>query len=206
MPWDWTAIEERIAMKVQLEKSFALAAGADAAWALLQDMEAVAACMPGARLTERVDEHRYKGTVTVKMGPASMAFRGELELREVDPAARTLRMLARGTDQTGSSGAAMDLHARIEEVSAGSCRLVGSSEVSVSGKAAAFGGRLMQGVADQVLQQFAANFAQKLPTTATAAPLPQAEAAAQARELGVFALAWAMVREWAQHVFPARGA
>ena len=38
-------------MKVQIEKSFPLAASADAAWTLLQDLEAVAECMPGARIT-----------------------------------------------------------------------------------------------------------------------------------------------------------
>lgn len=195
-------------MKVQLEKAFALPASADAAWTLLQDMEAVAACMPGARLTERVDDSHYKGTVTVRMGPATLAFKGELELREVDPAARSLRMLGRGTDSTGTSGAAMDLQARIEEAGPAACRLVGTSEVSVSGKAAAFGGRLMQGVADQVLQQFVANFAQRLPvvSTVTAEAEPAPQQPPTARELNVFALAWAMVREWAQHVFPARRA
>ena len=63
-------------MKVELEKSFPLPAPAEAAWALLQDVEAVAGCMPGARITERVDATHYKGTVTVRLGPSSMAFRG----------------------------------------------------------------------------------------------------------------------------------
>lgn len=194
-------------MKVQLEKSFPLPASAEAAWTLLQDMEAMAACMPGARLSERVDDSHYKGTVTVKMGPAGLVFRGEMELRDVDPLARSLRMLGRGTDNTGTSGAALDLHARIEEESPISCRLVGTSELSVSGKAAAFGGRLIQGVADQVLQQFAANFAQRLPTTPAALPDTDVPAPVPvAAELNAFAMAWAMVREWAQHVFPARRA
>ena len=195
-------------MKVQLERAFPLPATAASAWALLQDLEAVAGCMPGARITQRVDATHYKGTVAVKLGPASLSFRGEVEVKEFDPDARMLRLLGRGTDTTGTSGAAMDLQARIEAVDAASCRLLGTSEVSVSGKAAAFGGRLMSGVADQVLQQFVANFAQRLPVvssvTAEAEPAPQQPPTA--RELNVFALAWAMVREWAQHVFPARRA
>jgi hypothetical protein len=91
-----------------------------------------------------------------------MAFRGEVEVREIDPATRSLHLIGRGTDNTGTSGAAMDLRAHIEPDGA-ACKLVGLSEVSVSGKAATFGGRLMSGVADQVLQQFAANFAKRLP-------------------------------------------
>jgi carbon monoxide dehydrogenase subunit G len=199
-------------MKVQLEKSFPLPGPAEAAWALLQDLEAVAACMPGARITERVDPSHYKGTVTVRLGPASLAFRGDVEVKEVDAASRALRMVGRGTDSTGTSGAAMDLHARVEAVDASSSRLVGHSEVSVSGKAATFGGRLMQGVADQVLGQFAANFAQRLPAVAPAgeavageaAPAPAHEPAA--RELNGLALLWAMVRDWFHHLFGARRA
>ena len=165
-------------MKVQLEKSFALDGRAAAAWVLLQDLEAVAACMPGARITERIDARRMKGTVTVKLGPASLAFRGEVEVKDVDDAARSLFLVGRGTDTTGSSGAAMDLRAHIEEAGSAACSLVGAAEVSVSGKAAAFGARMMSAVADQVLQQFAANFAERLRSMPEPEPEP-AQAAAQ---------------------------
>ena len=194
-------------MKVQLERSSSLPAPAEFAWSLLQDIEAVAACMPGARITERVDETHYKGTVTVKLGPASLAFRGEIEVKALDAAARSLHLVGRGTDNTGTSGAAMDLNARVEAVDAGSCRLLGTSELSVSGKVATFGGRLMQGVADQLLQQFAANFAQHLPPAPPAGGPPEQAAPepapAPARELNGLALAWAMLRDWFQQLFRA---
>ncbi|GAB3659133.1 SRPBCC family protein [Ramlibacter alkalitolerans] len=207
-------------MKVQLEKSFALGGPAAAAWTLLQDLEAVAACMPGARITERVDDRHVKGTVTVKLGPASLAFRGEVEVKDVDAAARSLFLVGRGTDTTGTSGAAMDLRAHIEEAGTTACRLVGAAEVSVSGKAATFGGRLMSAVADQVLQQFAANFAEKLRSlpvqapdepaarpaeAAPAEPAPNPPPAAK-RELNGLALLWAMFRAWLHDLFPARRA
>jgi carbon monoxide dehydrogenase subunit G len=196
-------------MKVQLEKSFPLPATADAAWVLLQDVEAVAGCMPGARITERVDESHYRGTVTVKLGPASLAFRGEVEVREVDPAARALRLVGRGTDTTGTSGAGMDLHARIEAVDAASCRLQGNAEVSVSGKAATFGGRLMQGVADQVLQQFVANFSARLPAVQAGEAVVAESAAASVQApptLNGLALLWAMVRDWFHQLLAAKRA
>ena len=56
--------EERDGMKVEIEKSYPMPAPAGVAWALLQDIEAVAACMPGAKITERLDAAHYKGTVT----------------------------------------------------------------------------------------------------------------------------------------------
>src|SRR5215831_13406705 len=145
-------------MKVDLEKTFPLPGSAQVAWGLLQDVEAVAACMPGAKITEKLPDGGYKGTVTVKLGPATMAFRGEISVRDQDAATHSLRLLGRGTDSTGTSGASMDLAARIEDVPGGSSQLVGRSEVTMSGKAAAFGGRMMNSVADQILKQFGENF------------------------------------------------
>ena len=166
-------------MKVQLEKTYPMPGSADTAWTLLQDVEAVAGCMPGAAITERIDATHYKGTVAVKFGPANMAFRGEVEVAGVDSASRTLRLIGKGTDSTGASGASMGLSARIEAQDADACNLVGTSEVSISGKAAAFGGRMMGSVADQVLKQFAANFAAKVAASqgASSAPPPAPPAA-----------------------------
>jgi carbon monoxide dehydrogenase subunit G len=192
-------------MKVQLTRTFPLPASADAAWAALQDIAAVASCMPGAKITERVDETHYKGTVAVKVGPASLSFRGDIEVQGMDASSRTLRLSARGTDTTGGSAASMDLTARIDALDAKSCNLVGESEVSMSGKAAAFGSRLMGPVSDQVLNQFAANFAARLqavpaqgaPAQARAAPVP----AAEAKPLNALSLIWAIVKGWFRSVF-----
>ena len=149
-------------MKVKLDKSFPMECAPAIAWEFLQDVEAVAGCMPGANITEKVDETRHKGTVKVKVGPATMSFRGEVEVRDIEPEKRSLRLIGKGTDSTGSSGASMDLVARIDDADGGLCELVGSSEVTMSGKAAAFGGRMMNSVADRILQQFAENFGNRV--------------------------------------------
>jgi len=188
-------------MKVRLEKTLALPGGAEAAWQALQDIEAVAACMPGARITERIDPTHYKGTVSMKVGPASMSFRGDLEVRQVDAAARTLQLLAKGVDGTGTSGASMELNARVEGAEAGASRLVGVSEVSMSGKAAAFGGRLINSVADQVLDQFANNFAARVASVEAAAPPPVAPAHTGGSELNGLAIALKAFRAWLRSLF-----
>ena len=200
-------------MKVTLEKTFPMPASSDTAWALLQDIEGVAGCMPGARITERIDDQHYKGTVAVKFGPASMSFRGEVEVRGIDAATQTLRLFAKGTDTTGSSAASMDLTARVEAVDAASCNLLGTSEVSMSGKAATFGGRMMGSVADQVLKQFAANFATQVQALqarqVTDAPVAASIAAPPSQEpaqLNGLALAWAVIKDWFRSLFAAKKA
>jgi carbon monoxide dehydrogenase subunit G len=206
-------------MNVTLEKTFPMPASAQTAWLLLQDIKGVAGCMPGASITEGGDPQHYKGTVAVKFGPASMSFRGEVEVKQLDAATRTLRLIGKGTDSTGSSGASMDLTARIDAIDGSSCNLIGNSEVSMSGKAAAFGGRMMNSVADQVLKQFAANFASKVqamqasapggPTgsggagTGTAAPATGA-AASEPSQLNALSLAWAVFKDWLRSLFSAK--
>jgi carbon monoxide dehydrogenase subunit G len=144
-------------MKVALDKVFPLAATAESAWLLLQDIETVAGCMPGAKITERIDETHYKGTITVRLGPATMAFKGEIEVLNLDTATRSLHMVGKGSDATGTS----DLTAAVQ-ATGDTCELAGKSEVTMSGKAASLGGRLMGPVADQMLKQFVANFAARL--------------------------------------------
>lgn len=188
-------------MNVRFDKTYPMPCTAEVAWEFLQNLEAVAACMPGAKITERLDAGRYKGTVTVKVGPATMSFRGEVEMKDVDPAARKLRLLAKGTDSTGSSGASMDLTARIEAAEGGLCTLVGASEVSMSGKAAAFGGRMMNTVADTIIRQFADNFAGQVSALQANRGAP-----APAAELDGLALAWTVFKNWLRGLFPRKPA
>jgi carbon monoxide dehydrogenase subunit G len=156
-------------MKVELERTFPMPATTDAAWAFLQNIEGVAGCMPGAKITERIDDTHYKGTISVRVGPAGMSFKGEIEVEALDAATHTLHLIGKGSDTSGTSGASMDLVARIEPgATEGTSNLVGRSEVTVSGKAAAFGGRMMGSVADQILKQFAGNFAAQLQSRAAA--------------------------------------
>lgn len=150
-------------MKVGLEKSYPMPGSPDVVWSFLQNIEGVARCMPGAKITERLDDTHFKGTISVKVGPASMAFKGNIEVLGMDEAQRTLRLVGKGSDSSGTSGASLDLTARVEPgAAADSSNLIGRSEVSMSGKAAAFGGRMMGTVADQILNQFAGNFAKEI--------------------------------------------
>jgi carbon monoxide dehydrogenase subunit G len=145
-------------MEVKLDKRYPVAAPLAQAWAVLADIRATAACMPGAQITEQLDPTHYKGTVKAKVGPAVMQFAGDIELQGLDAATRTLRMLGKGADRGGSS-AAMQLSATLEPgADEGSCVLAGTATVTVSGKLAQFGSRLLVPVSDAMLAQFADNF------------------------------------------------
>jgi len=214
-------------MEVQLDKRYALEVDAARAWAILGDVRAVAACMPGAAITEQIDATHYKGTVKSKVGPATMAFAGDIEVLAVDAAARTMEMLGKGSDRGGSS-ASMKLLARIEAgETAATSVLVGQANVIVSGKLAQFGSRLLVPVSDAMLAQFAANFQTAAAavvrqedlvlgeTTAirmvlgsqapgalpTGEPVRTVVTQPQVKELNALALMWIVIKNWFAGLF-----
>lgn len=192
-------------MEVKLDKRWPLEVGIEAAWAVLADIRATAACMPGAAITEQIDDTHYKGTVRTRIGPAQMQFGGEIEIKALDAATHSMRMLGKGADKSGSS-ASMDLAARLDEgATPGSAVLVGTATVAVSGKLAQFGNRLLVPVSDAMLAQFADNFRAAAAAVAGAAATPPGQAAAAAaatpaaapvRELNALALMWQILKAW----------
>ena len=201
-------------MEVKLEKRYPVATTVAQAWAVLADVRATAACMPGAAITEQVDERHYKGTVKSRVGPAVMQFAGEIEVLALDASTRTLQMLAKGADKSGSS-AAMNLTAHVEPGdTAAACVLVGAATITVSGKLAQFGSRLLVPVSDAMLAQFAVNFrtaaaAQPAPTESGQAPAAlaisaPATASQPGKELNVLALVWTVFRGWLLGLFGKR--
>ncbi len=144
-------------MEVKLDKRYPVPAGVEHAWTVLSDVHATAACMPGARITDRIDDTHYKGTVRSKVGPAVMVFQGEIEVLALDAGRRQLQMVGKGADKSGSS-ASMDLTARVEPDAEGGAVLAGQAVIVVAGKLAQFGSRLLVPVSDAMLSQFADNF------------------------------------------------
>lgn len=195
-------------MKVSLSKVFPLEGSIDAAWAQLQDIESVAGCMPGAEITEKVDESNYKGKVKVKLGPVTVAFSGTIVVQSINEGERRLHLIATGTDAKGTSSATMDLTANIEAHESAGSALVGDADVIVNGKLANFGGRMMTQVADQILQQFAENFSARLiqgsvdqDVDSATSPTSGRAAAEPSNELNGFKFAWSVMVNMIKSMF-----
>jgi carbon monoxide dehydrogenase subunit G len=208
-------------MEVSLDKRYPLGVSVEQAWTVLRDIRATAGCMPGASITEQLDDTHFKGAVKSKVGPAVMTFGGDIEVLGLDEAARQLRMMGKGSDKGGST-ASMDLTAHLEAGdSPAACVLVGHAAIVVNGKLAQFGSRLLVPVADMMLAQFAANFEVAAATVAANVPdVPAAPAAAgtvaaapaprpmpaPVKELNVLAFGWAVIKAWFGGLFSGKRA
>lgn len=194
-------------MEVKIDRRFDLPVSVEQAWALLGDVRATASCMPGAEVTEQVSERQFKGIMRSRIGPASMTFSGQIEVLELDASTRTLRLLGKGGDTAGSA-ATMNLLARIEPGGSGDASvLVGGTTVSVSGRLAQFGSRLLLPVAETMLRTFVVNFAQKarvIPVTAGAIVAPSPGIGVQPAQLNLVSFAWESFRQWLSNLLGRR--
>jgi carbon monoxide dehydrogenase subunit G len=162
-------------MAIQLDNSFTLNLPPEEAWALLNDVERIAPCVPGARLTE-VSGDDYSGTVKVKLGPITAEYKGTATITARDAANKRLTLTGKGRDVRGQGTAGADLVMTVAGEGAGS-RVNITTELQVSGKIAQLGKGVMQDVSARLVDQFVENL-QGLTPEAVVAPVEAVAAAA----------------------------
>jgi carbon monoxide dehydrogenase subunit G len=140
---------------MRLENSFEVPAPPEQAWALLLDVPRVVPCMPGAELTETVDETHWKAQIAVKLGPMSMTFGADVAREQVDEAARRVVLQTKARELKGRGGATATIESSLEPTETGT-RVSVVTDLQLSGPAAQFGGPVVKTVAGQLTEQFAA--------------------------------------------------
>ena len=137
-----------------IENRFTVARPVDEVWDYLLDVERIAPCMPGAELTETVDDHTWKGKVNMKFGPVSMSFAGSVEMTERDDVAHRVVLRAKGTEQKGKGAATASVTSWLDPVDAGTTVQM-EADITLTGAAAQLSRGLLPEVSKRLTQQFA---------------------------------------------------
>jgi uncharacterized protein len=140
---------------VLIEDSFTVPVSADGLWAVLQDVEQLAPCLPGAELTEVVDERTWRGKVHVKFGPVQMAFGGTVVMDERDDEAHRARLTAKGTEQRGKGAATAKVESWLEPSADDATTVHLRSDITITGAAAQLSRGLLPEISKQLTRQFA---------------------------------------------------
>ena len=138
-----------------IENEFRAAAPVEELWTFLLDVERIAPCMPGAELTETVDDRTWKGRVSMKFGPVAMAFAGTVLMQERDDAAHRVVLSAKGMEQKGKGAANATVTSWLEPADDGSTVVKMRADISLTGAAAQLSRGLMPEVSRKLTQQFA---------------------------------------------------
>jgi len=140
---------------VELTNDFEVVAPIERVWAVLNDVERIAPCLPGAQLLE-IEGEEFRGVVKVKVGPITAQYQGMAVFVERDAAAHRVVIRGEGRDTRGSGNASADITAQLQATEGGTRVTVGT-DLKVTGKVAQFGRGVMADVSKKLMGQFAEN-------------------------------------------------
>ena len=139
-----------------IENEFTVAAPIDLLWSYLLDVEKIAPCMPGAELTEVVDERNWKGKLNAKFGPVSLSFAGTVVMDERDDVAHRVSLAAKGMEQKGKGAANAKVTSWLEPgPSDGLTTVKMTADITLTGAAAQLSRGLLPEISKKLTQQFA---------------------------------------------------
>lgn len=121
-------------------------------WERLHDPEVLARCLPGCESLETLDDGSYRATVMRKLGPIKARFRSLLQIEDIETL-HTYKLSGKGDG--GPTGAASGVATiTLRDADAGGTVLEYEASVTITGRLAQIGGRLIEGAADSFASEF----------------------------------------------------
>jgi carbon monoxide dehydrogenase subunit G len=145
-------------LALRIEKTFQVSQPIDKVWSLLSDPTKVANCVPGAQITEKIDDKTYKGSISVKVGPSLTDYKGEVQILRLDPQNHEIEIQGKGQDVRGRGSASMTMTGKLATLSNGATQVTSTSEVNVVGILAQMGSRVITEVSNIMFDKFSQNF------------------------------------------------
>ncbi len=144
-----------------VENAFDVGARLDTVWPVLKDVPRVAACIPGANVTEAVDERTYRADVVVKAGPVTVRYRATILVERIDDLAHEAILGVDAREKAGRGGVKATVTSRA--LANGNATHVDlRTDAQISGIVATLGGRLIEGIANRTVAQFAENLSRQV--------------------------------------------
>jgi carbon monoxide dehydrogenase subunit G len=180
-------------MKTNINKTFQVERPISEVWSFLSDPTKIVTCVPGAKLTEKIDDQNFKGTVTMKIGPVVTSFNGQIKLVRLDEAAHTMEIHGKGVDTKGKGSADMVLTGNLVDNGDQTTEVTNNMVLSITGKLAQFGSRMIVDVSDHVFKQFLSNFRNQLQARADGAISKETPVVEEAEPLNAVSLFFSML-------------
>ena len=184
-----------------IKNDFEVAESVDKVWRFFDDIPQVAACLPGAELTEDLGDDRYRGKVAIRMGPVKLQFAGTAEIKERDNAAKRLVVDAAGADEKGRGQAAMLVTATLASTAKGT-KVEVAQDLQLAGAAAQYGRGMISDVSSVLMRDFATNMQNRITAIDRGLSPAEVSGAAPASGLGIGLRAtWMALKRVARRFF-----
>ena len=143
---------------MELNNDFEVSAPIEKVWEVINNVELIAPCLPGAQL-EEVENDEYRGFVKVKVGPITAQYKGVAKFVEKDDSNHRVVIRGEGRDTRGAGNAAADITASLESITEGT-RVNFVTDLKITGKVAQFGRGVMADISKKLMGQFADNLSE----------------------------------------------
>jgi carbon monoxide dehydrogenase subunit G len=153
-------------LALRIEKTFQVSQPIEKVWVLLSDPAKVASCVPGAQITEKVDDKTYKGSISVKVGPSLTDYKGEVQVLRLEPQKHEIEIQGKGQDVRGRGSASMTMTGKLVALADGTTQVNSISEVNVVGILAQMGSRVITEVSNIMFDKFIQSFRELLQQSA----------------------------------------
>ena len=144
-------------MEATITKNFTIEEPIDKVWAGLSNPMEISGCVPGASITEQIDDNNYKGEVSLKFGPVKSKYDGQITIDEMDNDNYQMKLIGKGLDSKGKGSAEMTMNGTAKSIDNGT-EVDFVMVVTIQGTLAQFGSRLINDVSAQLMNQFVDNF------------------------------------------------
>ena len=145
-------------MEVKAEKQLKLNQNPDMVWKMMIDPSFMVKTVPGAELTELLDDRNFNGKISLKIGPVTAKFNGEAEFTRLVEEDYELTLEGKGLDTSGKGGANMTMNIKLAPIDDGGTEMKSSMSLSITGRLAQFGGRMIVAVNNKMFDQWAKSF------------------------------------------------
>jgi carbon monoxide dehydrogenase subunit G len=149
-------------MAIRIEKTFQVQEPVESVWKFISDPRKVASCLPGAQITEAVDDRTFKGVIKVQVGPSVTDYKGQVHIERLDDQSHEIEIVGKGQDVRGKGSASMKMTGKVQTLPDGSTEVASVAEVNVVGLLAQLGARMIQEVSNKMFAEFTSNLRVRL--------------------------------------------
>lgn len=147
-----------MAEKMVIKDRMELPQDPEAVFGLVTDLDAVAPCVPGARLDpadpDLGPDAPRSGEVVMAFGPIRYRYKGTIRITSLDAAARTVNYEAAAAETSGEGTLAVEMAIRVSAGDSGGSVLTVQSDTELTGMIADYGQGMAEEVAKDIIGQF----------------------------------------------------
>jgi len=146
---------------MRIDGKFTIEAPIQTVWDSLLDPQTLGMCVPGAVKVEAIDAETYECIVKQRVGPIKVTLKFAMKLTEQTPP-NHIKAEGRGADITKLGNFSTEMEVNLEETSPNNVEVSYIADVSLVGRLATFGERIMRAKAKDVGDEFTENLRKRL--------------------------------------------